>query len=184
MSLSLLPKGINVYYQHKISSYKKKQQDLEKLMMQMMGLKRKMDVLDFQKQLYIRLNEQYPAYSLIIAEICNAIPSNRIVLDGLSFSSGQQNKGDLATFTIRGRQNQKEDGVGSEITSFVLYLEQSGFFENISHNISGETMPGGADFNERTENNLIGGLAPGSGFQELSFTINGKVKQGKQFVVE
>lgn len=136
LSIFLFLKGINFYYQRQIKSYEIRQDKLQNQTMQLMQIKRKMDILDFEKKLYLQLIKEHPAYPVIIAEICQAIPSEEIVLDKLEFSSGQKRARSgpgpsPVKFTITGRVT-GEDATGQEATNFVLALEQSGYFENIS----------------------------------------------------
>ena len=110
-----------------------------------MQIKRKADILDFEKRLYLRLLKEHPAYPLIIAEICKAMPSESIVLDELRFSSERRGTAAAETpplikFIIEGRVVGK-DATSAQTTRFMLSLERSGYFENIS-----VTIKGGAPF--------------------------------------
>lgn len=147
-------KGINLHYQGQIRSYKERRDRLQDRAMQLMQVKRKMDILDFEKKLYLRLIKEYPAYTVIIAEICKAIPSERIVLDELKFYSNQAIK-----FNIAGKVLGIE-ATESEVTNFVLALERSGYFENISVTIRGGPWR----------------QAPEVGVEKLSFAIDGVIK--------
>lgn len=134
-------KGFNLYYRHQIKSYKIRQDKSQDRTMQLTQIKQKMDILDFEKKIYLRLIKEHPAYPVIIAEICKAIPSERIVLDEVKFYSEQKKtpppKAPLPIkFTITGGAL-GEDARDSDVTRFVLALERSGYFEDISVRIKG-----------------------------------------------
>jgi len=155
--------GVNFYYQHQIQSYKLRQDKLQSQIMQIMQIKRKMDILEFSKGLYLRLLKERPAYPVIIAEICKAIPRENIVLDELKFykdprGTVPQEAPSSVKFTIMGRLSGKE-ATAAQTTRFVLALEESGYFENISVALKEVGLP--IEAGERTV---------------LSFVVNGGVK--------
>jgi Tfp pilus assembly PilM family ATPase len=132
----ILLKGTNLFYQYQIKSYKMKQDKLQNRALQLMRIKQKMDILDFEKQLYARLIKRYPTYLAFIAQICQAISNGGIVLNELEFHSDQIETGSserlsMTRFSMKGKILEK-DTPESEITRFVLALEQSDYFENIS----------------------------------------------------
>jgi len=133
-------KGVNLYYQFRIKSYERMRGKLSGQTEQLVRVKRKEDILDFEKKFYLKLIREYPSYPIIIAEILKAIPSPNIVLDEFKFYGDANRISAKDTlpplkFTIMGRVSGK-DLTGSETTNFVLALEQGGYFENISVTIS------------------------------------------------
>lgn len=172
-------KGLNLYYQFQIKSYKIKRDKFQERTVQLMQIKRKMDILDLEKRLYRHLIKDHPAYPVIIAEICKAIPSEKIVLDELKFYSTQKKVRSLKDFSpikfIIAGGVLGTDAADSETTRFILALEQSGYFENISLAIQTGVSPSDALFDR--------GFADRSAGRELleeesksSFIIDGIVK--------
>jgi|GEM_PF-3159212 len=124
----LLVKGPNFYYRHKIKYYTRIRNSLEERTMQLIDLKRKGDILAFGKNAYSELNKLYPSYALVVSKICEAIPSEKLILTELNFFRSTQEAATVK-FTIAGRI--LGEGVeSSEITGFISSLEQSGYFRN------------------------------------------------------
>lgn len=171
----LFPTGLNLYYKYQIGYYTKRRDVLQNQTLQLMDIKRRMDTLDFEKKLYLELIKQYPAYSRIIAEICKAIPAERLVLDELNFSGSKEKTGSQEfppiKFTAIGRIL-GEDVDSSGITGFVSDLEKSGYFENLKISIQKRVSPG--DYSLDRER--------GGGSSERE-SAEGKVK-GLNFVIE
>ena len=171
-------KGFNHYYKNQISAFKAKQTQLEQTTMQLMQVKKKMEVVESEKELYQFLSQRSPAYSTFILEICKAIPGENIVIDDLGIKNTQKPESfsrekDPAplTFTLKGRV---VGGVSKsdQATAFVLALEKSGYFENISININDQP---------RAQNNR--GFDKNAGTQqsseELSFSMDGNIVYAK-----
>jgi len=153
-----LMKGIGLYYQVQIDSCKSKLEKLREQKFKIIDINRKMDVLNFKRSLYVQLKKQYPAYHYIITEIFQSIPSGRITLDNLVFETRDARGGPI--FTIEGSVIGL-DVSRTEVTQFVLMLEETGLFEDISHSTKDDIYERGE---EGTEAEII------------KFTINGRSK--------
>lgn len=173
-------KGVNLYYRAKISSYKTKQEGLQGQTMQLMQMKRNTDIFEFERDLYSRLLKERPAYSVIIAEICKAIPKEKIVLDELLFFSEHKDKrsgkgSPALKFTIVGRLLGRETTAAST-TKFVLALEESGFFNNISVTIKEGALPLDRGLPRGPKDRLAKAKSSEEETRVLSFAISGTVK--------
>jgi Tfp pilus assembly PilM family ATPase len=128
-------KGTSLFYQYQIRSFKMKQDKLQNRTLQLIRIRQKMDILNFEKQLYLRLIKRYPAYLVFINQICQAMPDKWIILNELEFHSEAKTDSSehlsVVRFSMRGKILEK-NMPESEITRFVLALEQSDYFENIS----------------------------------------------------
>ena len=166
LSLFVIFKGTNLYYQHRIKASKIRREQLQGLTIKLMQIKRKADILDFEKKLYLQLTKERSRYPLIIARICQAIPSEKTVLDELSFNSIRERRGPAESlsrvqFNIQGRVLGQE-ALNQETTNFVLALEQSGYFDNISVSMNEEMQARGQVKEEIAEH--------------LGFAVNGIVR--------
>lgn len=170
-------KGINFYYRSQIKFYKTKIDSFQSQTAQMIQIKRNMDILDFKRKFYLELIKARPSYPVIIAEICRAIPSKRVILDDLRFNRESKRTRALddtssIKFTIIGRVVGREE-VSSITTKFVLALEKSGYFENISASIKAEGLLGART---RLEPLLTG--ASKQSEDELPFIVSGFIRKG------
>lgn len=138
LSAFLLLEGFNIFYKHQIENYGNRQQKIQEVTLQVMNIKRAMDVLESKKKLYDFLLKRYPSYSSLIMEICKAMPNESIVLDDIAISGDAASSQSFdeqiisaLNFTLAGRI--VGEGAQSALaTAFVLELEKSGHFENIS----------------------------------------------------
>ncbi len=161
LAIFVLLKGVNFYYQRQIKSYQLKEAKLENEILQLARIKRKMDILVLEKELYVRLLKGRPLYSVIIAQICKAIPPGKIALDQINFYSEQKNVPSQEAipaikFTITGRLLEK-GAASSQLTQLVLALEEGGYFENISVALRGEESPAEerASVEEKEKQNFV-----------------------------
>ena len=108
--------------------------------------------LEYKKKLCFGIKEKSAYYPGIIIQICKTIPQGQIFLEELTFSKNVSGK---ITFMLTGKVSK----VGNySPTDFVLALENTGYFENLS-------LATGGDFYMERE---AGG--------ESIFTIRGEIR--------
>jgi type IV pilus assembly protein PilM len=161
MIMLILVKGLNFYYKFKIKYYKRVRNSFEERTLRLVDLRRKGDILGHGKKTFVELNSLYPAYAPIIAKICDAIPSEKLILSKLNFLRPKKDASTIR-FTITGKIL-GEDVESSEITGFVSALENSGYFQNPALSIQKKTSFGQGQVQPDEAN-------------ELSFVIDGAVK--------
>jgi type IV pilus assembly protein PilM len=154
-------KGANFYYKHKIRYYARIRNSFEERTLKLVDLRRKGDTLAFGKKTYSELINLYPAFAPIIAKICEAIPSEKLILSELNFSRAGEDASTIK-FSITGKIL-GEDVESSEITGFVSALEASGYFKSPALAIQKRPYFGQ-------------GEAGADAAKELSFVIDGKIK--------
>lgn len=159
----LFIKGLNFYYQNKIKYYSRIRDSFAERSLKLVNLKRDMDLLAFTKKTYAELDKLYPAYAPIITKICEAIPSEKLILSEINFSHAKAEKSDVTVvkFSIAGKIL-GENVEGSGFTKFISALEQSGYFQNPKFGFQQNPDVG-------AEQSLAGGT------KELSFVIDGTV---------
>ena len=170
--LVILLKGIGLYYENRISHYKTQQDNLRQREAKLVEIRKKTDTLEFKRNLYSQLKKSSTDYPFIVNLIFNAIPSEKLVLTGISFV-GQEARGESdevlsgVAFTIEGNTFDTVRS-RSDITQFVLALEDSGIFENISVSTSAEVLSSESAIPEKGSEQ-----EPTKG---LSFSIKGNIK--------
>lgn len=165
-------KGFNLYYKNKISFYKSKQEQLKETALQLVQIKRKMDVLKAGRGLFDSLSKAFPALSPFIVDIGKAMPPEEIVIDELLIVGDQgraqrseKDQEPLFNFTLKGRVV-GESPQSAQVTTFVLALEKSGHFKNISITIDESKLKTKSTFGDGQEQ---------GGIQDLFFSINGNI---------
>ena len=165
-------KGLNIYYQYQIKYYKNQQETLKERTLQVMQVKKQMDLVSDKKRLYEALSRRFPEFSDFIMEICKAIPDETVVVDELSISnvtpsdwSTGPSAAPVFDFIIRGRVIGRHL-TSTQATAFVLALEKNRAFQNISITIEDP---------RRDNQNLPMGEQDPNSFEESYFMINGNI---------
>lgn len=147
--ISVLLKGQNIYYRSQINYNKAAWKQREQSLYKSVQLKRQLELLEFKKKIYSQLRETSIFYPEIILGISNSIPEDKLFLDSLNFLKPPSGK---VQITIQGTV---QDPTYST-ANFMLALEKTGYFENLSFMTSGrpavrEGMAGGMVFTIKGE---------------------------------